>query len=266
MSNTLNRIVVIKREHVARQKQAIPRAQIEALARSAAPTRGFALSLDQKTENGFALIAEIKKASPSVGLIRADFNPTSIAQAYEKGGAACLSVLTDTPFFQGADEYLIEARKACKLPVLRKDFMIDPYQIYESRALGADCILLIMACLEDTLAQELEAIAFALNMDVLVEVHDEAELERALKYLKSPLLGINNRNLKTLKVDVKTCQHLASLVPEGKKLVGESGFSDHLSLCEAAAMGIRRFLVGESLMRQPDVELATRNLLNGEEN
>ena len=266
MSDTLSRIVAIKREHVAAQKKLFPRAELEARARSTAATRGFSNALDIKAENGFALIAEIKKASPSVGLIRADFNPTNIAIAYENGGAACLSVLTDTPFFQGADNYLIEARKACKLPVLRKDFMVDPYQIYESRSLGADCILLIMACLEDTLAEELEAAAHSLNMDVLIEVHDEEELGRALKHLKSPLLGVNNRNLKTLKVDVKTCEKLAQLVPSDRKLVGESGFTDHLSLCQAASKGIRRFLVGESLMRQTNIEVATQNLLNGGEN
>jgi len=223
--------------------------------------RGFAHALQTKVEIGeYGLIAEIKKASPSKGLIRKNFNSKALARAYQAGGAACLSVLTDEPYFQGSDRYLLEARGAVDLPVLRKDFMLDPYQIVESRALGADCILLIMAALENTKAQEMEAQAMELGMDVLIEVHSAEELERALA-LKSPLLGINNRNLKTLFVDISTTEILAGLVPDSRQLISESGLSSPKDLARMANSGAKRFLIGETLMRQVDVETATKNLL-----
>jgi indole-3-glycerol phosphate synthase len=235
--------------------------ELKELAKSASEPRGFARALETKVKRGdYGLIAEIKKASPSKGLIRKNFDPKTLARSYQAGGAACLSVLTDKPYFQGADSYLLEARKAIDLPVLRKDFMLDPYQIVESRALGADCILLIMAALEDAQAQELEAQAIELGMDVLIEVHSAQELERALT-LKSPLLGINNRNLKTLVVDITTTEVLATLVPENRQLIAESGLNSSQDLARMAKVGAKRFLIGESLMKQGDVETATKNLL-----
>ena len=264
MSDVLTKICNDKRAHVAACKAARPLTGIEAQAKDAAPTRGFVASLQAKmAAGGFGLIAELKKASPSKGLIREDFDPASLAKAYEDGGAACLSVLTDIPYFQGDDAYLIAARAAVSLPVLRKDFMVDSYQIVESRALGADCILLIMAALDDGEAQDLEAAAMDYGMDVLVEVHNATELERALK-LKSPLLGINNRNLKTLAVDIATTEELSKNVPADKIMVCESGLFERIDLERMAAVGANCFLIGESLMRQSDVALATRALLNPE--
>ena len=256
----LDKIKAYKLEHVAACKAARPLAQVEEAARAASPTRGFASALQEAAKTGYGLIAEVKKASPSKGLIRPDFNPPEIARAYQAGGATCLSVLTDGPSFQGADEFLVAAREATTLPALRKDFMYDTYQVAEARALGADCILIIMASVEDAQAQELEDAAFSWGMDVLIEVHDEEELERA-RALKSPLLGVNNRNLKTFETTLDTTRRLSKLADPSRTLVCESGLTGAQDLADMAAHDARVFLIGESLMRQDDVEAATRNLL-----
>ncbi|HEX2582286.1 MAG TPA: indole-3-glycerol phosphate synthase TrpC [Dongiaceae bacterium] len=259
MVDTLARILAEKRTHIEARKTIAPPAEIkrQAQARADAP-RGFAAAL--RGHHGVALIAEIKKASPSRGLIRADFDPARLAALYAESGAACLSILTDEPFFQGRDEYLRQARAATTLPVLRKDFMIDPYQVYESRALGADCILLILAALSQEEAHELEERAQDLGMDVLIETHDEAELERALA-MRSPLIGVNNRNLKTLEVDLSTSERLLGRLPADRIGIAESGFSTHEEILALKRKGARAFLVGESLMKAQDVGLATRRLL-----
>ena len=261
MANALENICQDKRRHIAERKAHQPMSHLVAAAARATPARGFGAALFAASMSGYGLIAEIKRASPSKGLIRNNFNPATLARAYEAGGAACLSVLTDTPYFQGADDHLLAARAAVELPVLRKDFMLDPYQIVEARALGADCILLIMAALDDAMARELEKVALGYGMDVLIEVHDEGELERAL-LLQSRLIGINNRNLKTLKTDIKTTELLAKKVPDDRLLICESGLNTSEDLARMAAAGARCFLIGEALMRQNDVEKAVHDLLS----
>ena len=261
MSDILAKICDDKRHHVGARKRAVSQAALAERAQAAEPPRGFAAALGAVADSGRpALIAELKKASPSKGLIRADFDPAKLATAYAAGGAACLSVLTDKPYFQGEDRYLAEAHAAVSLPVLRKDFMLDPYQVTEARALGADCILLIMAALEDGQAAELASAATEVGMDTLVEVHDEPELWRALR-LEASLLGINNRNLKTLEVDLATTERLAPLAVGGPPIVCESGLNGPDDIARMTALGVRRFLVGESLMRQTDVAAATAALL-----
>lgn len=260
MTSILDRIRSYKQEEIAAGRAARPMEAIEAEAEAAPEPRGFARALAAAANTGYGLIAEIKKASPSKGLIRADFDVPALARAYEAGGATCLSVLTDGPSFQGSGRDLVQARAATRLPCLRKDFLFDPWQVAEARALGADAVLLIMAALEDGEARALEEAAQRWNMDVLIEVHDEHELERA-QMLKSPLIGINNRNLHTFEVTLETTRRLARLVPEDRLIVAESGLSRPADLADLARFGARCFLIGESLMREKDVEAATRALL-----
>ena len=261
MSDRLTEICATKREEVAARKGLATLDDLDRAAADATAPRGFRRALDAKAAAGFGLIAEIKKASPSKGLIRADFRPAEHAIAYQKGGAACLSVLTDAPYFQGHEDYLMDARAACDLPVLRKDFMVDPWQVAEARAIGADAILIIVAALEDAEMAEIEAAALERGMDVLVEVHDEAEMERAAR-LRSRLIGVNNRDLRSFRTDLATTERLVPLAPEGTLLVGESGIGRHADCVRLAASGVRCFLVGESLMRQEDLAAATRTLLS----
>ncbi|PEQ13461.1 indole-3-glycerol phosphate synthase [Novosphingobium sp. PC22D] len=261
MSDKLAEICAVKREEVAARKGEATLTDLDRRAATQTAPRGFRAALERKAAYGFALIAEIKKASPSKGLIRADFRPAEHAVAYERGGAACLSVLTDTPYFQGHEDFLVEARAACALPVLRKDFMVDPWQVAEARAIGADAILIIVAALDDVRMAEIEAAALERGMDVLVEVHDEAEMARAAR-LRSRLIGVNNRDLKRFVTDIALTERLAPLAPEGSLLVSESGINTHADLVRLAPCA-RSFLVGESLMREADVEAATRALLTG---
>ena len=262
MNDKLAQIIAHKRSEVAARKTVRIARELALIARETPEPRGFAKALDAAAADGFALIAEVKKASPSKGVIREDFHPRDAAIAYANGGAACLSVLTDEEFFKGHDDYLRIARSAVSVPALRKDFTIDPWQVAEARAIGADAVLLILAAVDDDMAKAIEAEAIDFGLDLIIEVHDEAEMERALK-LQSPLIGINNRNLKTFETDLATSERLVAMIPDDRVAIAESGINTHADLERLSAHGIRRFLVGESLMRQPDIEAATRALLHG---
>ena len=262
MTDKLAEICNTTRAEVARRKAATSLGALDVAARDQTAPRGFEAALRKAVTTGYGLIAEIKKASPSKGMIRPDFDPPAHARAYEAGGATCLSVLTDAPYFQGHEDYLIAARSACSLPVIRKDFMVDPWQVAEARAIGSDAILIIVAALENGVMTEIEVAAIERGMDVLVEVHNEVEMERAAR-LKSRLIGVNNRDLKRFVTDIGTTERLAPLAPEGSLLIGESGINAHADLIRLEKSGVRCFLVGESLMRQADVAGATRALLNG---
>ncbi len=262
MTDKLAEICNTTRAEVARRKAATSLGALDVAARDQTAPRGFEAALRKAVTTGYGLIAEIKKASPSKGMIRPDFDPPAHARAYEAGGATCLSVLTDAPYFQGHEDYLIAARSACSLPVIRKDFMVDPWQVAEARAIGSDAILIIVAALENGVMTEIEVAAIERGMDVLVEVHNEVEMERAAR-LKSRLIGVNNRDLKRFVTDIGTTERLAPLAPEGSLLIGESGINAHADLIRLEKSGVRCFLVGESLMRVDDVTAATKALLGG---